>query len=269
MEPTNKENEELKKVLAAIQNSPKEQGLSAADPLLTPIVQGIIMGKPLQWLGKGLKTVGKSLLSNSGKKQLVKRVLTDAEKAGIPKGERNSPSPYVRKGTVDEITNDFMSVTSPDVGQFIAKKSEHAVFNHPTDPTKVVKVYSIPEEGFSSIGDIRDFHKYYMKRNQIPYSVKTKFNGYLERNGKKYPIYIQDKVTPVPIKGDNYYEQYILPQIQEQLEKKGYKAIGSDTYSNGKFSITDLFEENIARTQNGDFVFFDPKVFGLGGVLVK
>lgn len=162
-----------------------------------------------------------------------------------------------------------MSVTSPDVGQLIAKKSEHAVFNHATDPTKVVKVYSIPEDGFSNISDIREFHKHYMKRNQIPYTVKTRFNGYLERNGRKYPIYVQDKVTPVPIKGNNYYEQYILPQIQQQLEKKGYKAVGSDTYSNGKFSITDLFEENIARTQNGDFVFFDPKVFGLGGVLVR
>ena len=82
---------------------------------------------------------------------MVRRTLSDAEKVGIPKGERNSPSPYVRKGTVDEITDDFMSVTSPDVGQLIAKKSEHAVFNHATDPTKVVKVYAVNENGFPNI----------------------------------------------------------------------------------------------------------------------
>ncbi len=81
-----------------------------------------------------------------------------------------------------------------------------------------------------------------------------------KKNRGKFTEYCNGKVTqkcidkakksknPTLRKGNNYYEQYILPQIQQQFEKKGYKAVGSDTYSNGKFSITDLFEENIART---------------------
>lgn len=47
MKPTNKKDTELERVLAAVKNSPKEQGLSAADPLFTPIIEGLILGKPL------------------------------------------------------------------------------------------------------------------------------------------------------------------------------------------------------------------------------
>ena len=213
--------------------------------------------------------MGKSLLSNSSKKKLVRRTLSDAEKAGIPKGVRNSPSPYVRKGTVDEITDDFMSVTSPDVGQFIAKKSEQAVFNHATDPTKVVKVYAVNENGFPNIEAVREFHKHFMKRNQIPFTVKNKFSGYLQGENGFFPYYMQDKVKPLPPMKDTQYEKELLPRLIKQLKTKGYKPIGSDAYSNGKFTITDLTEENMAIDSKGNFIFFDPRVYCLGGKLHK
>ena len=38
-------------------------------------------------------------------KKTVKRKLSPLEKAGVPKGERNSPSPYRQIGTVSEITD--------------------------------------------------------------------------------------------------------------------------------------------------------------------
>ncbi len=65
------------------------------------------------------------------------------------------------------------------------------------------------------------------------------------------------------------YEKKLLPRLTKQLETKGYKPIGSDAYSNGKFTITDLTEENMALDNNGNFIFFDPRVYFWGGTLHK
>lgn len=208
---------------------------------------------------KPLKLIGRKAI----------RKLSDAEKLGIPKGERKSPSPYQVKGTADEVTDKTMKVSSPEFGSFIDKRSEQAVFNHATDPTKVIKVYAVNENGFPNIEAIREFHKHFMKRNQIPFTVKNKFSGYLKGENGIFPYYIQDKVKPLSPMNNTQYEKKLLPRLTKQLETKGYKPIGSDAYSNGKFTITDLTEENMALDNNGNFIFFDPRVYFWGGTLHK
>lgn len=200
-------------------------------------------------------------------KKTVKRKLSPLEKAGVPKGERNSPSPYRQIGTVSEITDQTMKVDGPQFGNFIDKKSEQAVFNYAEDPTKVLKVYAINNDGFPNIESVREFHKHFMKRNQIPFTVKNKFYGYLKGNNGIFPVYMQNKVTPIVGRDDAWYEQHILPRLKEQLKSKGYLETTKDTYSNGKFKISDLTEENMALDSEGNFLFFDPQVQRFGGVL--
>lgn len=118
-----------------------------------------------------------SLLGNKPKSMIFKfntSKLAKAGRMGIPTGERNSPSPY--------------------------KQSEHAVFNHAPDSSKIVKAYAVNDKGFAYIAAIKEFQAHYMKRNQIPFGVKNRFSGYLKGKGKDgiFPVYTQDKDT------DNY-----------------------------------------------------------------
>lgn len=55
-----------------------------------------------------------SLLGNKPKPMIFKSntsKLAKAERMGIPKGERNSPSPYKQIGTVDEVSEHYMKAT--------------------------------------------------------------------------------------------------------------------------------------------------------------
>ena len=73
-----------------------------------------------------------------------------------------------------------MKATVDIFGPFMDKQSEHAVFNHATDPSKIVKVYAVNDKGFADIAAIKEFQAHYMKRNQIPFGVKNRFSGYLK-----------------------------------------------------------------------------------------
>lgn len=101
-----------------------------------------------------------SLLGNKPKPMIFKSntsKLAKAERMGIPKGERNSPSPYKQIGTVDEVSEHYMKATGDIFGPFMDKQSEHAVFNHATDPSKIVKVYAVNDKGFADIAAIKEF----------------------------------------------------------------------------------------------------------------
>ena len=139
-----------------------------------------------------------SLLGNKPKPMIFKSntsKLAKAERMGIPKGERNSPSPYKQIGTVDEVSEHYMKATGDIFGPFMDKQSEHAVFNHATDPSKIVKVYAVNDKGFADIAAIKEFQAHYMKRNQIPFGVKNRFSGYLKGKDGIFPVYTQDKVS--------------------------------------------------------------------------
>lgn len=211
-----------------------------------------------------------SLLGNKPKPMIFKSntsKLAKAERMGIPKGERNSPSPYKQIGTVDEVSEHYMKATGDIFGPFMDKQSEHAVFNHATDPSKIVKVYAVNDKGFADIAAIKEFQAHYMKRNQIPFGVKNRFSGYLKGKDGIFPVYTQDKVTPLKAMNNTQYEKEIFPKLVEQLKAKGYTQTSPDVFSNGKFKITDLYPDNMGYDSQGNLIFFDAKAYRFGGLL--
>lgn len=211
-----------------------------------------------------------SLLGNKPKPMIFKSntsKLAKAERMGIPKGERNSPSPYKQIGTVDEVSEHYMKATGDIFGPFMDKQSEHAVFNHATDPSKIVKVYAVNDKGFANIAAIKEFQAHYMKRNQIPFGVKNRFSGYLKGKDGIFPVYTQDKVTPLKAMNNTQYEKEIFPKLVEQLKAKGYTQTSPDVFSNGKFKITDLYPDNMGYDSQGNLIFFDAKTYRFGGLL--
>lgn len=211
-----------------------------------------------------------SLLGNKPKPMIFKSntsKLAKAERMGIPKGERNSPSPYKQIGTVDEVSEHYMKAAGDIFGSFMDKQSEHAVFNHATDPSKIVKVYAVNDKGFADIAAIKEFQAHYMKRNQIPFGVKNRFSGYLKGKDGIFPVYTQDKVTPLKAMNNTQYEKEIFPKLVEQLKAKGYTQTSPDVFSNGKFKITDLYPDNMGYDSQGNLIFFDAKAYRFGGLL--
>lgn len=209
-----------------------------------------------------------SLLGNKPKPMIFKSntsKLAKAERMGIPKGE--SPSPYKQIGTVDEVSEHYMKATGDIFGPFMDKQSEHAVFNHATDPSKIVKVYAVNDKGFADIAAIKEFQAHYMKRNQIPFGVKNRFSGYLKGKDGIFPVYTQDKVTPLKAMNNTQYEKEIFPKLVEQLKAKGYTQTSPDVFSNGKFKITDLYPDNMGYDSQGNLIFFDAKTYRFGGLL--
>lgn len=205
---------------------------------------------------KPLKLVGRKAI----------RKLSDAEKLGIPKGERKSPSPYQQIGTAIEPKSrkEHITVDSPMFGDYIDSGGQQSVFNAANNPDKVLKVYT--DRKFTSIPEIREFHKQWMKRNRLPIQERIKFQGYLQGNGRIYPVYEQTKVNPLGDMPMITWEKNYIPQINEQMLKLGYK--GNGTYTNGQLNVGDVNPWNIGYNKNGELRFFDADVFKLGGRII-
>lgn len=205
---------------------------------------------------KPLKLVGRKAI----------RKLSDAEKLGIPKGERKSPSPYQQIGTAVEPKSrkEHITVDSPMFGDYIDSGGQQSVFNSANNSDKVLKVYT--DRKFTSIPEIREFHKQWMKRNRLPIQERIKFQGYLQGNGRIYPVYEQNKVNPLGDMPMTTWEKDYIPQINEQMLKIGYK--GNGTYTNGWLNVGDVNPWNIGYNKNGELRFFDADVFKLGGRII-
>ena len=121
-------------------------------------------------------------------KKTVKRKLSPLEKAGIPKGERNSPSPYKQIGTATEPKSqlEHIGVDNPLFGKLIGKGGQQTVFENTSNPDKVLKV--VTDRKFTSIPEIRQFHKEWMKRNRLPLQERIDFQGYLQGKDRIYPV---------------------------------------------------------------------------------
>lgn len=52
-----------------------------------------------------------------------------------------------RMGIVDEVSEHYMKSTEDILGPFMDKQSEHAVFNHAPDSSKIVKVMPLMTKG--------------------------------------------------------------------------------------------------------------------------
>ena len=204
---------------------------------------------------KPLKLIGRKAI----------RKLSDAEKLGIPKGKRKSPSPYQQIGTAVEPKSrkEHITVDSPMFGDYIDSGGQQSVFNAASNSDKVLKVYT--DRKFTSIPEIREFHKQWMKRNKLPIQERIKFQGYLQGNGRIYPVYEQKKINVIGNVLPREWAKIPLPQINKEMHKLGYK--GNGTYTNGKFTVGDISPFNVGY-DNGNIRFIDADVYKKGGKLL-
>lgn len=244
--------------------------LSGTDPVGEFVVGNVVASKPLIWLGKGIDYSMNKAISKWIKNRAVGKAIKNSE-VKVPakplSDAKPLSNPYPIIGTADEVAEEYMNVSGTIFGSPIAKRSEQAVFNHATDPTKVVKIYAHNNKGFRNMNELKAFMPTFAKRNKIPFAVKNEPIGYVRGKDGIFPVYVQDKVTPLKAMDNATYERKILPELVKQLKAKGYTQTSPDVFSNGKFKITDLFPDNMGYDGNGNLVFFDAKVYRLGGLL--
>lgn len=244
--------------------------LSGTDPVGEFVVGNVVAGKPLMWLGKGVDYGANKAISKWIKNRTVGKAIKNSEVKVPTKplpDTKPLSNPYPIIGTADEVAEEYMNVSGTIFGSPIAKRSEQAVFNHATDPTKVVKIYAHNNKGFRNMNELKAFMPTFAKRNKIPFVVKNEPIGYVRGKDGIFPVSVQDKVTPLKAMDNATYEREILPELVKQLKAKGYTQTSPDVFSNGKFKITDLFPDNMGYDGNGNLVFFDAKVYRLGGLL--
>ena len=210
--------------------------------------------------------INKGISKIATKKRFGSKPITEAERAGIPKGERKSPSPYKQIGTVTESKSkkETLTVDSPIFGNFVDNGSQQTVFQNTLDPSKVLKVYT--ERKFTSAPEIKEFHKQWMKRNRLPLQERINFEGYLQGDNRIYPVYSQNKITPIGDTPMVTWEKQFLPQINSLMHNLGYK--GKGTYTNGKLTVGDIDPWNVGYNQSGELRFFDADVYKVGGRII-
>lgn len=79
-----------------------------------------------------------------------------------------------------------------------------------------MKVYT--ERKFTSIPEIKQFHKEFFKRNRLPIQERIEYQGYLQGNGRLYPVYSQNRVTPIGV--DILPQEWTrihLPRINKEM----------------------------------------------------
>lgn len=208
-----------------------------------------------------------SLFGSKPKPMILNRTskLTNAERKGMPKGERNSHSPYNEIGTAKAGDSDFRKITvnSSAFGDFINNGSQQAVFHSVNDPNKVLKV--LVDRKFTSVPEIKEFHKQWMKRNQVPIQEKIRFEGYLQGDNRIYPVYSQNKVDVLGDILPYEWTEVHLPKINKEMHKLGYT--GEGTFTNGKITVGEVNPYNVGY-KDGSIRFIDADVYKKGGKLL-
>ena len=209
--------------------------------------------------------INKGISKIATKNRFGNKPITEAERAGIPKGERKSPSPYKQIGTVTESKSkkETLTVDSPIFGSFIDNGSQQTVFQNTLDPSKVLKVYT--ERKFTSAPEIKEFHKQWMKRNRLPLQERINFEGYLQGDNRIYPVYSQNKVNVLGNILPKEWTTIHLPKLNAEMHKLGYK--GTGTYTNGKLTVGDISPFNVGYI-NGNLRLIDADIYRKGGKLL-
>ena len=213
----------------------------------------------------GRKVANSNLKISNTKNRFGNKPITEAERAGIPKGERKSPSPYKQIGTVTESKSkkETLTVDSPIFGSFIDNGSQQTVFQNTLDPSKVLKVYT--ERKFTSAPEIKEFHKQWMKRNRLPLQERINFEGYLQGDNRIYPVYSQNKVNVLGNILPKEWTTIHLPKLNAEMHKLGYK--GTGTYTNGKLTVGEISPFNVGYI-NGNLRLIDADIYRKGGKLL-
>lgn len=157
-----------------------------------------------------------------------------------------------------------LTVDSPILGDFIDRGSSQFVFKNGNNPNEVLKVYTGSK--FTSIPEIKEFHKQWMKRNKLPLQERINFKGYLQGDNRIYPVYSQNKIQPLPDMSQVRFQKEYVPQIDKLMNDLGYG--GSGTYTNGKLTVGDISQYNMGYDSKGNLRFFDADVYKKGGKLL-
>ena len=167
-------------------------------------------------------------------------------------------------GTLDFKTS---TISGDKFGKLIGEGSEQSVYLHPTDPNKVLKVHY--DIGYSSLNDLRKGVKQYQTRNNVPFQLETKFEGYVsDKLGELHPVFSQQKVNNTIPLGLENWNNNIIPRLNEQMRKVGY--INSHgNYVRQNRIMHDVHPGNMTELPNGEFRFIDifPDGFKKGGKL--
>ena len=146
-------------------------------------------------------------------------------------------------------------------GKRIGEGSEMDVFENSHNPNKVLKIQS---DGYESLDILKKMVKDYQKRNLIPYQEESKFIGYMEgvdattrTKQRFYPVFSQNKLKLEANTTPMYWNKVLVPKIDRMMQKAGYKGSAKTSYSNGKYTISDMSPYNIGYNKNGDLRFLD------------
>lgn len=141
----------------------------------------------------------------------------------------------------------------------LGEGSEQTVYADRLNPSKVLKVYS--DRSFNSLDEIKKWHPQWFKRNLVPFQEKMKYEGYLTEGNKFYPVYSQNRLTPLPDMTYAQWQSEFFPKIQAILKSNGF----NESLNNGKIQLNDLYSTNIGYDSNGNIRFFDVDAYQKGG----
>ena len=190
-----------------------------------------------------------------GSMELFQRKPTNTQNTWIKPFQNNM-------GIIDFKTS---TISGNQFGKLIGEGSEQAVYLHPTDPTKVLKVYY--DIDYPTLKDLRKGVNSYQKRNNVPFQLETRFEGYVtDKTGQLHPVFSQQKVESTVPRGSQNWVNNISPRLDKQMEKVGYSN-SHGNYIRGTRKIIDVDPANITELPNGEFRFIDafPEGFKTGG----
>lgn len=171
-----------------------------------------------------------------------------------PTGKIVTPTennPYPKIGTAT-IVNGKLEPTGDIFGELLPTQgTKQVVFYHKTDPTKVVKVSKVPEEGYKTVDELRRAIKMSRARDEVPSAVPTELQGYLQGEKGMYPVFTQTKVGPIE-------KTSVLDELAKIFESKGWTRINDSSYKNSRITVGDITTENVGML-NGKPVIFDPE----------
>ena len=270
--------------------------LSGTDPVGEFVVGNVVAGKPLMWLGRGVeygaarvgsqlarnRIVGRAInnseiktsskMINNSAKTIQAPVTTNTERTALFNAptttiKRSGTSPYREIGRATEPKSksrlEHISVDSPMFGDYIDNGSQQVVFNNAANPNRVLKV--LTDRQFTSVPEIKEFHKQWMKRNRLPLQERITFEGYLQGDGRIYPVYSQNRISTLGNILPKEWEKVHLPKLNKEMNKLGYKN-NEGIYTNGKLTVGDVSPRNVGYV-NGNIRFVDADVYKKGGKL--
>ena len=116
---------------------------------------------------------------------------------------------YAGNEAVNKITNVASNDKYKDWADMLSKQ-----VHHKTDPTKVVKVSKVPEEGYRTVDELRKAIKMSRAGDEVPSAVPTELQGYLQGEKGMYPVFTQTKVGPIE-------KENVLDELAKIFESKG------------------------------------------------